>query len=136
MRVLVDTSVWIEFFRPRPALSETSLATFSDLLTDDCVVTVHPIRAELLSGRLDGGRKVLVSEVLSAVGGIDPDWNGSDVWKRIIEMAGLAHQESLPVPGIVDRMILAAAERARVSLWALDQTMLKLARTLGIHIFG
>lgn len=130
MSVLVDASVWIEFFRPRPALPSASLEIFSDLLADDQVVIIHPIRSELLSGSLDGTKRQRIAEALGAIRLIDPDWNAPGLWDRIVEMAGIARQKSLPIPGIVDRMVLVAAERAGAGLWTLDRAMLKLALVL------
>ena len=134
MSLLVDTSVWIEFFRSRPALPTASLEIFSDLLADDQVVTIHPIRSELLSGSLDGTKKQRIAEALGAISLIDPDWNSPGLWGRTVEMAGIARQKSLPIPGIVDRMVLIAAEKAGTGLWTLDRAMLKLASVLDVPI--
>jgi predicted nucleic acid-binding protein len=134
--VLVDTSVWVEFFRPLPALSGDALASLDLLLEEDRAATVLPVEAEILSGKLDGRKRREVRDAFDAMKHIDPDWNARDVWKRVAEMSGIANRSSLPVPGIVDRMILVAAERAGASLWTLDGSLLKLAPLLNVGLFS
>jgi predicted nucleic acid-binding protein len=135
MNVLIDTSVWIEFFRPRPAIEEESLSLLSHLLEDDRAATIHPIRAELLSGRLDAGKARQIGDAFEAMTPIDPEWNEPGVWNRIVEMAEIARKGALPIPGIVDRMILVAVEKKESVLWTLDQPLLKLAAVIGIKLF-
>ena len=48
MSVLVDTSVWLDFFSARPRVHPALLDHLSLLLEDGQVVTIHPIVAELL----------------------------------------------------------------------------------------
>lgn len=136
MIVLVDTSIWIEFFRPRPALSEAAMGILSHLLEDDQAATIHPIATELLSGRLDARKKKQICEAIEVMMHIDPDWNMREVWGEMVEMAEVAYRRSLPVPGIVDRMILVAAEKAGASLWALDRSLLRLASLLNVRLFS
>jgi predicted nucleic acid-binding protein len=136
MNVLVDTSIWIEFFHPRPTLSDDSFKSLSLLLEDDRAVTIYPIRVELLSGRLETGKKKQIRQAVEVMSHIDPDWNERGVWIRIEEMAEIANRKSLSIPGIVDRMILASAETAGASLWTLDRPLANLASLLKIPLFS
>lgn len=135
MRVLVDTSVWIEFFRSRPQLSEESLSFLNLLIVDDRVVTIYPIQAELFSGTISKDRETGIRGAFDAMIHIDLDWNAASTWNELVEKAHKARKASLPIPGIVDRMILAAAEKGETSLWTLDRPLKRLAEEIGVRLF-
>lgn len=132
MKVLVDTSIWIEYFRAHPHLSEASLGFLSLLLEDDRVVTIYPVHAELLSGKLAPAKEKDIRNALDALGHIDLDWNTKPTWDQIIDLGRRAHKAALPVPGIVDRMILAATKHSNASLWTLDQGLNRLAQEVSV----
>ncbi len=132
MNVLVDTSLWIEFFHSKPRISKTDLNQLSELIENDQVRMILPIRTELLSGRLDSNKRKLL-DVLDALDRIDPDWNDPKVWESIVGYSQISHQAGEGVSGIVDRMILVACERGKVALWTLDSALLKLAKRIGVE---
>lgn len=136
MKVLVDTSIWIEFFRSRPTLSEASLGFLSLLIEDDRAVTILPIQTELLSGRISPRREREIHEALDAIDHVDLDWNAKSTWERLVEFAQIAHKASLPVPGIVDRMILAAAQEVQAMLWTLERPLTRLAERIKVPLFS
>ena len=135
MRILVDTSVWIEFFRSRSGLSQDLLDFLSLTLEDDRVVTIYPIQAEILSGSLLPHKEKEIREAFESMTHIDLSWNEKNTWDRLVEMAQVARKASLRIPGIVDRMILGAAEKEGVSLWTHDAALAELAKKLDVHLF-
>jgi predicted nucleic acid-binding protein len=90
MRVLVDTSVWAEFFRSRPAIPRAAITTLRALIEDDRVVTLLPIEAEVLSGRVAGTKEREVRQAFSAIEHIDLDWSARTTWERIVDLARAA----------------------------------------------
>ncbi len=135
MKVLVDTSIWIEFFWSRPQLSQESLGFLDLLIEDDRAVTIFPIQTEVLSGRISEKKEREIREAFGVMTHIDLDWNAAATWERLSELAQVAHKASLPIPGIVDRMILSAAEKAGASLWTLERALRKLAPEIGVRLF-
>jgi predicted nucleic acid-binding protein len=131
--LLVDTGVWIEFFRERPSLPAEALARLAELVREDQVVIIEPVRAELLSGRLSAERRGEISDTLDALRRVDLDWSARKTWDDIVSLAASAHGARLAVPGIIDRMVLAAAKAAGARLWTLDPRLSKLAAHFGVE---
>ncbi len=136
MKVLVDTSVWIEFFRARPQLPRDSLDFLDLLIADDRAVTILPIQAEVLSGRVSTKREREIREAFGALEHVDLDWNASSTWDDVVALARVAQKSSHSIPGIVDRMILLSAQRSESSLWTLDQSLIRLAPEVGVRLFS
>ena len=111
--VLVDTSVWVRFFRSGQSPEAIHL---EELLQLRAVVTCDPIQVEVASGaRTDHERKEL-HEVFAAI----PLFNlPPDVWRQIEEarftLARKGRQASL-----IDLMIAATAQYHGTLLWSLD----------------
>jgi predicted nucleic acid-binding protein len=125
--VLVDTSVWAEYFRRHSRLSAGALDRLQELVRDDLVATVLPIRAEVLSGRVKKEREAEVRAAFASLRSADLDWNAAPTWEDIAQCAREAREAGVPATGIVDRMILLASERSGAALWTLDEPLLRLA---------
>ena len=136
MRVLVDTSVWAEYFRSRPALPRRQLDALAVLIENDEVVTVMPIEAEVLSGKIPRAKEVDVHAAFEALEHIDPDWNARTTWDAIVALARASLRDRLPILGIVDRMVLLAAEAQRLPLWTLDRALARVAKARGVDVVG
>jgi predicted nucleic acid-binding protein len=136
MRVLVDTSVWAEFFRSKPSLARAGLDALGALIEDNQVVTIFPIEAEVLSGRIAKPKENEVRRAFVAIDHVDADWNVRTTWDRIVQLARTAQDANLPVLGIVDRMILLAAETHGVSIWTLEHRLARVATARGIPGFA
>lgn len=136
MIVLVDTSVWAEYFRRRSRLSAEQLTQLDELIGDDRVVIVHPIRAEILSGQVKKTREAEVRAALSALTSIDLDWNDADTWDEVARCAQEARQAGIPSAGLVDRMIVLAAEHAGATIWSLDEPLRGLAAGRGVALLS
>jgi predicted nucleic acid-binding protein len=129
--MLIDTSVWLEFLAPRSrVLSGAALDELAEAIADGSVCTVLPIYAELLSGAKHGDREL--RELLAALRFVDLDWASRTVWGAVADLAQEAHRRRLRIPGVVDRMIVAAAREAGETLWALDGPLRRLAQAVGV----
>ena len=133
--LLLDTSVWIEYFSPRPKITQQSLTQLRQSILEDEIVMIEPIRAELLSGQVRFSKHSELERLLSALTLIDLNWNARKTWDSLVKLASLAISNRIPVPGLIDRMILLAARESSVAICSLDQSLLKLARCLKIDIF-
>lgn len=134
-RVLIDTSLWIEFFSKRSKLSVDAIAIFSELIINDEVAIIEPIRAEILSGHIVASSKSEIVEALNLLHIIDVDWREREIWDEIIKLAEIARKARLPIPGLVDRMIIMSALRADAKLATLDKSLLSLAKKATVRIF-
>ncbi len=135
MRVLVDTSVWIEYFRRKSRLDTADLEALSELIASDRVLITRPIRAEVLSGRIKKERERQVQQALESMESADLDWSAEETWHQIVACAWACRERNLPVLSIVDRMILLAGEAAQATLWTLDGPLRKVyaARGNSVH---
>lgn len=121
--VLVDTSVWVRFFRHGPASEALHL---DGLLQARAVCTCPPIRAEILSGALTERERATLREQLKAIEilALPPD-----VWDTIAEarftLARHGHQAAL-----VDLLIAATAVAHHAPLWTLDDDFVAIRRAL------
>ena len=110
--VLVDTSIWIEFFRGR---DEAVVSDLSDLLDKDQVLLAAPIRIELLNGARKSEFPKL-RRVLDALPTIFPDdgtWSRIEGWTESIVNKGRRF-------GFADLLIASLAKDAEARIWSLD----------------
>jgi len=111
--VLVDTSVWVQFFRAGQTPEALHL---DDLLQTRAVRTCAPIRAEVLSGARTDRERGQLRELFQAVPVLDLP---ADLWDRVEDarfaLARKGHQASL-----IDLMIAWTAASHRTPLWTLD----------------
>jgi predicted nucleic acid-binding protein len=131
-KILIDTSVWIEFFAAKSKLSIFELQQLSLEISEGLAVLINPIRVELLSGHIAPELQIRIDSLLDAIDMIDLDWNQANTWNEIINLANNARQNNLPIPGLVDRMILLSAAKSDVILYSLDKTLIKLAKAINI----
>lgn len=131
MMTLVDTSVWIEFFKPRPVVDLNPLEL---LIEERNVVTCRPVKAEVLSGEMSVSTREVITGALESMIPVDPDWNAPATWKNIVALAAKARQKEIGVPGLVDRMILMAALESGATLWTLDKKLKRFALIFGVTL--
>lgn len=111
--VLVDTSVWIRFFRSAQAAEAGGL---DELLSQGSVATCAPIRAEVVSGAPTASSFERLQELFR---GVEMLALPPDAWERVE-----AHRFALARKGrqasLVDLLIALTAHDHRVPLWTLD----------------
>ena len=133
MIVLVDTSVWVEYFQKKPLIDPAHV----DLLIEERrVATCLPIKAEILSGEMSAQAKSVVLAAFDAMTFIDSDWDSHETWEEITDLATETRRKKRGVPGMIDRMILLAAKRSAAQLWTLDKKLQKLADLSGVNLFS
>ena len=133
--VLIDTSVWIDYFSPRPKISQKTLSHLRHFILNDEALIIDPIRAELLSGQIRLSKHSELDRLLSSLTQIDLNWSLRETWDSLVKLASDGISNRVPVPGLIDRMILLSASRANVAICSLDQNLLKFARFLKINIY-
>jgi len=122
--VMVDTSVWIEYFKSRPRIDTHKLDA---LILEVQVSTCLPIYAEVLSGQMNAQTRIIVEEIFKAMNVYNLDWNQMDLWEKLSEMARRAFSNRIPPCGLVDRMILGVCKEYDLQLWTIDKKL----KTLG-----
>lgn len=111
MRVLVDTSVWVAYFR-----GTSDLPAMDWLIEEDLVVTNDLILAELTPVlRVRGERKLvaLLGEVARLPLTLD--------WERIVEMQVTCLRNGINKVGIPDLIVAQQAMQCSLSLFTLDK---------------
>jgi len=118
--IVVDSSVWIDFFRAsNPVLGHQ----LQSLLDADEVALAVPVRIEILSGASTRNLPSL-KRVLSALPlfyPTDESWARIDTWVEI----GLRSGERF---GFGDLLIAAIAVDHQASVWSLDDDFHRMAR--------
>jgi predicted nucleic acid-binding protein len=111
--ILIDTSVWIEFFR-RNGDYPTRI---SSLLEIQQVVAFEPVFAELLYGARSRKDRDIITSFWELLPRVD---FGSGSLMKAAEMAG--REEFLQLgTGLVDALIIQAALDGNHRLWTLDK---------------
>ncbi len=126
--ILVDTSVWVEFFRGK---SDPIVKLLSECLDEDQVVLAAPVRLELLSGA-PRKQKPLLDRLLSALPLFYPD---EATWPQIEEWIeqGLAKGQRF---GAMDLLIAAIAKEYDCALWSLDRDFHRMASLGWIKLYS
>jgi hypothetical protein len=122
--ILVDSSVWIEFFRKGSRSSD-----LTELLDASEVVT-HPfVIGELALGHLGPRRKQILSDLVRLP--LLPPLPEHEV-HDLVEVRALAGSGL----GWIDVHLLGAVLVAKASLWSLDRPLAKAANRLGAGVSG
>jgi hypothetical protein len=129
MPVLVDTSAWIEFFKPRGA--QAAKSAVQNVLEEGLVVTVAPVLAELLVG-LQPARSVDAQaiELLRELAVVDLTWG---MCERAGDLGRSTARKGMRVP-TVDLLIAAAALSEDHEVWHVgDQHFVLLEQAGGLR---
>ncbi len=118
MRVLPDTSIWIDYFRGiEPAASE-----LGRLLADEPPSICGPVLAELVAGTPAAQRE----DVWLALASLPFVDLGRDAWTASGELAHELRRRGTSVP-LLDLLIAVAAMRAGAALWTRDADFERIA---------
>lgn len=126
--VLVDTSVWIGFFRD----GSSSAARRLDALLEEgeaCICGL--IEAELLPGlhRKDRAR------VRALMTGLPCLETAADIWNDVADIQERSLAQGLGPFSIPDLVVAAVALRHKVPLFSLDKHFLSVARVTGLKLW-
>jgi predicted nucleic acid-binding protein len=118
--ILVDTSVWVDYFR---AVNRHLVAHLQALLEEDQVALVVPVRIEILSGcpPRDWGQLRRLLEALPLLFPSDSTWERMEEW---IENAARKGKRF----GMADLLIAALAAERGMELWSLDLDFIRMAQ--------
>lgn len=124
--ILVDTSIWIEFFRGN-ALYYHFL---SKLLEKREAIAIECIFGELLQGARSSQEKTIIKNYWSLLPKIEED----GIWLMAGEASSHKKLHSKGI-GLVDLAILSVARIAEVKIWTLDKKLLSILRTSETFLF-
>jgi predicted nucleic acid-binding protein len=127
--VLVDTSIWIEFFNLNP---EIDLKNLQYLILEQQVVTCNAIYAELSSGHMSQTTNTLFADAFHSMPKVDRNWNDFTVWEELGMMEQTAQKHGELNCSLIDRMIVLCAREAKVSVWTLDKKLKRLASLFSV----
>jgi predicted nucleic acid-binding protein len=114
-RVLIDTSVWIEFFKANPAYFETGL----ELIENGDIFSLELIFAELMQGAKGKREGDMIQEFFSQMKILDSP--------GLIFQAGIFSRDHKLLDrgiGLIDSVIISTAIRFDLQVWTLDKKIL------------
>lgn len=116
--IVVDTSVWIDFFRGRSPVVEK----LSVLLDRDEVALPVPVKIEILSG----ARKAEVQQLERVLSALPVLYPTEELWKLLAKWvtAGTATGQRF---GVGDLLVAALAVEHNCTLWSLDRDFVRMA---------
>ena len=125
MQVLVDTSIWIDYFRGDGDSDKLDL-----LIDENLVVTNEVILAELLPYlKIKKQRKVI--ELLHEINKTPLDIN----WEEIVDFQTKCLKSGANGVGIPDLMIAQNARQNGSEIYSLDKHFRVLSQVLGIDLY-
>ncbi len=126
MNVLVDTSVWVAYFR-----GSGEVAVMDCLLEEGLLATNDLILAELLPALLVR-KECELAGLLKLVerSPVAPDWDG------IIQMQIACLKHGINRIGIPDLIIAQHAVQYGLALYSLDKHFLLMSRCFPLHLYG
>lgn len=126
-RVLVDTSVWIEFFRGR----EPYHGIVTKLIDDDQVVCCGIILAELMQGAKSDKELAVLDDFIKVFSFIPET---PELWASAGKLSGKLRRKGITV-GLSDCFIAMAAASAKVQVATLDSHFELLGKSAGIALY-
>ena len=122
MRVLPDTSVWVDYLRGR---DPSTVAALDAYLERESVLVCGPVVAELLAGTTPLQRE----DVWLAIGSLP--WADLDraAWREVGEVANDLRRGGVSVP-LTDVVIAVATARSDAELWTRDRNFERIRQTL------
>jgi predicted nucleic acid-binding protein len=126
--ILVDTSVWIDFFARHPGPAGTELRRL--IQSAEPVVLTGIIVTEILQGLVRDADRI--EEYLSRWGVLEPDGLGTYI--RAAEIFRLARSRGMTLTTL-DAVIAGLAVDHSVRLFTLDRDFLRLSRLIPLELF-
>jgi predicted nucleic acid-binding protein len=126
--VLVDTSVWIAFFREK---SSTAAKALDTLLEEGEVCICGLIEAELIPGLRQNDRE-RVRSLLASVSRLEIP---PDIWSQIIKIQENALALGLGPFSIPDLLLTSLAVRNEIPVFSLDRHFVDLSRLTSLTLW-
>lgn len=112
--ILVDTSIWIEFFKGHPPYSPQ----LHQEMERQNVLAVEPVFGELLQGAKDQRERTVLLEYWCNL----PHVEEKDLWLKAGEISAMENFFSKGV-GLIDAFLVAVARKYQTKIWSLDQKL-------------
>jgi len=126
-RVLVDTSVWVDYFRnTSPLVSEK----MDNLLSEAVVCVPKIVLAELLQGAKSDREVAAIEDFLEAFTIID---QGPDTWMKAGKLSRRLRSRGRTIH-LIDCYIAVIAEESRCALFTLDEHFQEISRLLPLRL--
>lgn len=124
MNVLIDSSIWIAYFR-----GSNEASRMDWLISEGLIVTNELILAELLPVLLVRGERRLVHLLREVVRSpLTPDWN------EVVEIQTVCLQNGINKMGIPDLLIAQHARQHHLYLYTLDQHFTLLSQHISLKL--
>lgn len=127
-RILVDTSVWIDFFSPQPGPAGRELRRLID--TSEPVTLTGIIVTEILQGLIRDA--AVIAPILARRTLVEPAGFKTYVYAAELYRQGRSHGITLTT---VDALIAALAIENRVPLFTLDKDFARLAQWAALELY-
>ena len=127
-KVLVDTSVWIAFFRK----SDPCHSTVLHLLSEDLVCSAGIIVAELIQGAKSGKELTVLKDFIHTFQFLP---ESPSIWETAGELSYRLRRKGISV-GLADCFIAIAARESNVRIFTLDTHFERLKEEAGIKLFS
>ena len=117
--ILIDTSVWIEFFKRQPSV----FSTVTSLLESQSIIAAECVFGELLQGVKDSRERTVVLGYWDNL----PKRAEAGIW---IE-AGLVSAEHKGVSkgvGLIDTFLICFARRHHMKIWTMDKKLMSVLK--------
>lgn len=131
MKVLIDTSIWSSAFRRNHLESPQPARILAELIEEQRVEIIGPIRQELLSGIRTHEQYLQLRNKLQAF--VDLDLTTKD-FERAAEMFNLCRTKGIQGSN-TDFLICAVSERHHLSIFTTDKDFHLYAKYLPILLF-
>lgn len=125
--VIIDTSVWISFFRAKPHACKNEVL---QLLDDDRAGIAYPVLAELING-VRNRELAGLEQLLHALPVFYPTRKSCDM---VTEMIHRSRRRGLQF-GFADLLIAALANEADAELWSLDADFTKMQKLQLVKVY-
>jgi predicted nucleic acid-binding protein len=119
VRILVDTSAWIDFLNGHPSLEALAVSTSLGSSAEICCCGL--VVSEVMQGLRNDRGIVRVVELFDELTFLEPD--GIDTYKRAAEFYRLLRQRGQTVRSTVDCLIAVIAEEQGCTILARDRDL-------------
>ena len=127
--VMVDTSVWVNFFRRR---NSKEFKILNEMLNFNLVVTCASIRTEVISGASTKTEFDHLKNLFEAFIFLEPPNN---IWEYVEESRFLLARKGVQ-SSIIDLWIAATAYFHKVMLWTLDKDFQHIKKIIPVKLYS
>ena len=125
--IVVDTSVWVDFFKGHDPKVKTKLI---DLIDSDQVILVYPVFLELLAG----ARKSDAQKLKYFLSALNVQMVTAESWFQVEKWIDIARGKGQTF-SVMDLLIAAVSDRQSASIWSLDRDFVGMAKCGFIELF-